>query len=497
MFFNNDKSNSKVLNRRSFLKTLGSAAVLVSGQLGLSHVFAEAKDNKVKPNILFVITDQQYADAMSCVDSRWLNTPAMDSIAKKGVRFNNAYVNLPVCLPQRYSIFTGRLPCTRLNADPNNKPQISLGNQAKKAGYETAFFGKWHIQDETFTRQDKRFTGFDINEGGKDISMTDSAIDYLSQKKSNPFLAVVSYYNPHDICEWGRKKAGRTEGINMRNGEVDVNPPLDKCPPLPDNYQINADEAEAVTERRKCLSRGVPNAQYMAMSFTEDDWRQYRWAYNRLIELADKQISRLLESLEQNGLAENTVIIFTSDHGDGMGTHRWHQKSVLYEESCRIPFIISCPGKTRKNETDDRLISVGIDMMATISDIVGVDMPEGAYYGKSALPFVMDAKSTAPTHEYVVSEANVTSNSGQRYEGRAVRTRKFKYHAWDQGKNREQLFDMVNDPGETTNLVADPAYASELNKHRALFANWLKKTDDTYSEKLTDDRTDVGTKKAK
>lgn len=204
--------------------------------------------------------------------------------------------------------------------------------------------------------------------------------------------------------------------------------------------------------------------------------------YNRLVELADKQVSRLLKALADNGLADNTVVIFTSDHGDGSGAHRWHQKSILYEESCRVPFIISYPGKRRKNETDDRLISVGIDMMATISDIVDVDMPKGPYYGKSALPFVLDAQSTAPTHDYVVSEAAVSPKSDKEYQGRVIRTPKFKYHVWSRGKNREQLFDMINDPGETKNLVADPAYAPQLKKHRELFADWLKRTDDTYSE---------------
>ena len=308
-------------------------------------------------------------------------------------------------------------------------------------------------------------------------------LEYLSQEKTKPFFAVASYYNPHDICEWGRKKAGRKKGITMRNGDIDINPPLSDCPTLPDNYEINPDEAEAVTVRRSLTdSKGVPNAQLMAMSFSKDDWRQYRWAYNRLVELADKQVARLLKALKDNGLAKNTIIIFTSDHGDGHGAHRWHQKSVLYEESCRVPFIISCPGKARKNETDDRLISVGIDMMATVSDIVGADMPTGPYYGKSALPFVLDANSNASTHKYVVSEAGVNPKSGDSYQGRALRTQKFKYHVWSHGQNREQLFDMIKDPGETKNLAADPAYASQLKKHRELFAKWLKMTDDTYTE---------------
>jgi arylsulfatase A-like enzyme len=415
------------LGRRNFLKA-GSTAVV----LGAFSANAAQKGSD-KPNILFITTDQQFADVMSCAGSKDVKTPAMDSIAKRGVRFPNAYTNYPVCMPERYTMYTGRLPCQRHLSDKDNKPMISLGNQAKAAGYDTAYFGKWHIQDKTFSTKDTLNHGFDVNTGGKDKSMTANAIEYFSDDRKKPFFAVVSYYNPHDICEWGRKKAGRTEGINMRNGDVEVDPPLSQCPSLPENYEINSDESEAVEIRRSLSDKGVPNAQLMAMDFDKDEWRQYRWAYNRLVEMVDGHIGELLQSLEDNGLAKNTIVIFTSDHGDGYGAHRWHQKSVLYEESCRIPFIISYPGKGRKNETDDRLISVGIDLMATISDIVNVKMPEGPYYGLSALPFVLDANSKAPTHDYVVTEAEVGITKKDVIDGRSLRTPKFKYHLWSRG----------------------------------------------------------------
>lgn len=466
--------------KRSAIPTIGSLAWLILGFTG--HVLAGDR-SVIRPNILVIVTDQQFADVMGCAGCPGIETPAMDSLAKEGVRFTRAYVNYPVCLPERYAMFTGRLPCTRRQADREHKPLVSLGNQAKKGAYETAYFGKWHIQDQTFGRDDVAHHGFDINVGGKDIGMTDDAIQFLSRARRRPFLAVVSYYNPHDICEWGRKKAGRSKRITMHNGDVDINPPLDRCPPLPDNYEINRDEAEAVQVRRSLSSKGVPNAQSMAMDFSDDDWRQYRWAYHRLVELVDKQIARVLSALEDKGLADRTVVIFTSDHGDGYAAHRWHQKSVLYEEPCRVPFVVRWPGGARQNETDDRLISVGIDLMPTISDIVGVQMPEGPYYGKSVWPFVLDASSQASTHEYVVTESEVRLGPKESYHGRSLRTPDCKYHLWSRGENREQLFDMVNDPGETRNLVNSPEYAGQLAKHRDLFAQWLEKTDDTYCEK--------------
>ena len=273
-----------------------------------------------------------------------------------------------------------------------------------------------------------------------------------------------------------RKPAGGEHQSGTRGRDQ---PPLSECPPLPANFAINPDEAEAVAVRRT-----IGSAQAMAMQFTDDGWRQYRWAYNRLTEKADQQIGILLKALAENHLDQNTVIIFTSDHGDGNAAHRWHQKSILYEESCRVPFIISWPGKARKNETDDHLINVGIDMMPTVSDIVGTAMPEGPYYGKSALPFVFDRASSAPSHPYVVSESTVSASAKKSYQGRAIRTSEFNYHVWNQGAHREQLFDVIKDPGETRNLSDDPAYSEQLEKHRKLFADWLRATDDTYGREL-------------
>ncbi|SMP78719.1 Arylsulfatase A [Neorhodopirellula lusitana] len=435
-----------------------------------------------RPNILLITTDQQFADAMSCAGSELLKTPAMDELAKQGVRFTNAYVNLPVCLPERYSMYTGRLPCTRRLADANNKPTVSLGNQAKLAGYRTAYFGKWHIQDQTFSTKDRKHHGFDVYGSGRDATITENAVGYLGQTNDTPFLLVASYYNPHDICEWGRKKAGVTDkkAANMRNGDVSISPSLEACPPLPDNYEISADEAEAVMRRRDITDRKGPNAQKMAMAFDRNQWRQYRWAYNRLVEMVDSEIGQVLAALKANGLDDNTIVIFTSDHGDGCGAHRWHQKSILYEESCRVPFIIRWPGQSRVHEIDERLISVGIDLMPTISEIAGTPMPDGPYFGLSALPFVRDQDSSAPTHRYVVTEAEV--NDDVTYQGRSIRTPNFKYHRWSDGANREQLFDMISDPGETKNLAQEPEFAGVLQTHRKMLADWIKRTDDTYTD---------------
>ena len=121
--------------KRSAIPTIGSLAWLILGFTG--HVLAGDR-SVIRPNILVIVTDQQFADVMGCAGCPGIETPAMDSLAKEGVRFTRAYVNYPVCLPERYAMFTGRLPCTRRQADREHKPLVSLGNQAKKGAYETA-----------------------------------------------------------------------------------------------------------------------------------------------------------------------------------------------------------------------------------------------------------------------------------------------------------------------------------------------------------------------
>ena len=130
----------------------------------------------------------------------------------------------------------------------------------------------------------------------------------------------------------GQEEGGAYRNITMRNGDIDINPPLDACPPLPEITTSTATKLRPCRCAEHLTFKGVPNAQRMAMDFSKDDWRQYRWAYHRLVELVDEQIARALGALEDNNLADNTVVIFTSDHGDGYAAHRWHQKSVPYHD---------------------------------------------------------------------------------------------------------------------------------------------------------------------
>ena len=301
------------MNRRGFLKTMTAATA--TGILGGS---AFAREPEVKPNILFVITDQQAGAAMSCTGADWLSTPNMDRIASWGTRFTRAYCACPLCVPSRASIFTGHSPH---KARPAPQELPSMGRMLAGGGYETAYFGKWHI-GKTKPDEVKDWHGFQTCETGViDSETAANAGEFLRKDHERPFFAVASFLNPHDCCEYAREKGGWEKRIRMRNGAIDTDPPLAQCPPLPDNFAIPDGESEALSVQR---TSDTWDFLHPTEDWGEREWRQYRWGYGRLVEKVDAEVGRLLDALEESGKLENTLIVFTSDHGDGAAAHRWH-----------------------------------------------------------------------------------------------------------------------------------------------------------------------------
>jgi choline-sulfatase len=192
------------MRRREFLRTLGVAAVAgLSGRLPA----AGAK----RPNIVLIVTDQQFADAMSCVMGRdYINTPNMDSLAAGGMRFTRAYCNNPLCVPSRTSIFTGRYPHehgkqtndTRL-IDADEFPNI--GMLLRKAGYSTGYFGKWHLP-YLFKKSTGDQSGFDRTFDALDFEIAAPTIEFIRKNRNSPFFVVFSLMNPHNICQYGRSQ---------------------------------------------------------------------------------------------------------------------------------------------------------------------------------------------------------------------------------------------------------------------------------------------------
>jgi len=421
-----------------------------------------------KPNVLLIMTDQQTADAMSCAGNKYVKTPALDALAADGIRFTNNYVTQPLCLPFRTSLQTARYPHelkVRNNRDTIQGDVPMLGQLMADAGYHCRYVGKWHVG----TTPEK--AGYEAYEkGAKDHIIADLGREILLQKHDKPFFLTVSLVNPHNVCQLARANA---VGTDLPDGSIGLAPTdFKKLPPLPANFDMPENEPTLIRE----VQNRSADYHYPTANWSELTWRQYLWGYYRLVEKVDAEIARVLQALEDGGHKENTIVIFTSDHGEGVAKHHWNQKQILYDQATKTPFIIHWEGKTEHSIYPD-LVTNALDIPATILDVAGVEKP-ASMRGTSLLPLIYG--ESIEKYDYVVSEtmfARGGTNLGG--TGRMIRTERYKYCIYDNGEKREQLFDMENDPGEMNNLVYDKEYKEQLNKHRKMIVKWALETRDT------------------
>lgn len=428
-----------------------------------------------RPNIVIITTDQQTANAMSCAGNQDLKTPAMDRLAANGVRFTRAYCAQPLCTPSRIAMYSGVMPHeSGFIANAPEKDGIwpeslpVMGKIFKEGGYHTGYIGKWHLPIPVSKKEQH---GFEYTTYTGRVDYSDAAIpsqcdQFFRENKSRPFLLVASFLNPHDICEWARNDNLKMDIIN--------DPPEDESllPTLPYNWKIQSHEPEKIREQQLSNARTYPS-----LNWNELQWRQYRWAYNRLVEKVDYYISLLLESLKKNGLEKNTVIVFTSDHGDGYAAHSWNQKQVLYEESTGIPFIISKIGEWA-SKTNDRLVNNGLDLIPTVCDFAGIKPPK--LLKGSSIKGLIENQSQGWRDTLVIETAFADNEKLLGINGRSIITKQFKYIAYDKGKIREQLFDLKNDPGETKNLAVQTNHKKMLSAMRNYLLKWGRDNTDKF-----------------
>lgn len=262
----------------------------------------------------------------------------------------------------------------------------------------------------------------------------------------------------------------------MLNDPLDEAPDPALCPELPDNFEIPELEPDILRTLQSYSKRTYPTKDW-----DENKWRQYRWAYYRLIETVDAHIQKVLDSLKESGEEENTIIIFTSDHGDGHGAHKWNQKQVLYDESARVPLLVSWKGVTEPGSVNNKeVISTGTDLIPTMCDIAGVKQPphlNGTSFKNLAL-----GKKVRGWREYTVVETEFCQSwKTFNIMGRCVRSERYKYIVYDKGELHEQLFDMECDPGEMKNLAFKKSYHKELKKHRRFLEKWMRETKDNFT----------------
>ncbi len=450
-----------------------------------------------RPNILFIMTDQLFADVMSCrMGKEFIHTPAMDCLAEEGMLFTRAYSPNPLCMPARNSIFTGRYP-HETGVSENAHPEggqlaaefVSMGTYLKNAGYKTAYSGKWHL---CLDEKDPDTHGFEILDWRQkltppeadnyDARVAHAAVEFLGQKHEAPFLLVVSLMNPHNICEWARRLSGRTQRLSC--GEIGMPPDASQLPPAPVNLEVPENEPDGM----RFIRRGyqVPDGKFPVGEFTSEDWRKDRWGYYRMVEKVDGEIAKVMDALRAANIEDNTLVVFTSDHGDCAGAHRFNQKTVFYEESVRIPLILRWKGKT-SSTTCDKLINTGIDLLPTMLDAAEIKQP-AKLPGRSLLPLIT-GQSAPGWRDYLVSQNNM-SQTGRVdgikpiMEGRMVRSQRYKYCLYAHGTRREALYDMEKDPLETRNIAGDAQYREVVLEHRALLRTFAVKHSDPLVEKL-------------
>jgi arylsulfatase A-like enzyme len=366
-------------------------------------------------------------------------------------------------------MMTGMMP-SKLD-DPTQFP--SIGKTLSDAGYETVYHGKWHV-GETRINKVADWHGFETYDGRQnDTTTRERVVEFIRQDHERPFFLVTSFMNPHDTCELARLMSGIED--DWKDQPIDINPPVEITPPLPANFAIPENEAEGFSLRRGSEPGSAMYPKHPTKYWTEDQWRQYMWGYDRLLEMVDEHIRQVMEELEAQGLLENTVVIYTSDHGDGHASHQWNQKMTFYEEAVNIPFIISWKGKTRAAYLDEQtLASNGLDLFPTILRLAGLPVPD-SLEGLDLAPAVLmgSGGETLPERDYVVSEI-----VQQKFKGRMVASRDYKYILFDGGANPEQLFDLVNDPGELKPVTSDPQHQEALAAHRRMLLEWSARTGD-------------------
>ena len=448
-----------------------------------------------RPDIIYIVTDQQSDKMMSCAGNEYLKTPAMDYIANSGIRFTRAYATNPVCSPSRVSMMTGRFPGTfndnkggqvRENGGSMRIPQVNeeilnttLAAFLKKAGYDLVFGGKEHLPPSLTPKS----LGFnDITDNERDI-LSDKAVEYIKGEHKNPYFMVVSLINPHDICYMAirdfatsaenrlLKNGNSAENRLLKNGKIELKT-LDKalqmpegvskeqffadyCPPLPANFEPQEDEPKAVASLldRRSFRR------YAREEYTEEQWRMHRWAYARLTEMVDAQIQPILDALKESGREENTLIIFTSDHGDNDASHKMEHKTALYEESANIPFAAMWKGHIPAGQVNTKnLVSNGLDLLPTVCDYAGID-GQSDPRGRSLKP-LFEGKDV-DWRETLAVESEI---------GRMVVSEDgYKYVRYDAVGSEEYLMDLNKDPYEKTHFTNEKAYSDVLAKLRKSF----------------------------
>ena len=435
------------MRRRDFLKTAGTF-----GGLGVAASAAERT-----PKVVFILADQWRAQALPTAGNKDVRAPNLERLAREGMQFNRAYAADPLCTPSRAALATGRFP--HACGVPRDDIQLplhwpTLSGQLKDAGYRTAYIGEWRLDgNETpgyvppgprrrgfdywaaFNRANRFFDSVYFRERPEPIRAAGFAPDYqtqlagefMEQNRQYPFLLFLS---------WGPPRPPR-------------NPPAGTAQLYaPDRIQLRANVPSEIEAR-------VRNeyADYYAMCTA-----------------LDENLGRILNLLDRSDLAGDTIVVFTSDHGDMLGSHGLEDKSAPYEEAARIPLLIRYPRLLKPGTQRDDLLVSNVDLMPTLLALCGAAIPD-SMQGKDLSAAIVKAEGGG--RESIFAEGKL----GSADEWRMV-VRGLDKLVVDGRLEVTHLYNLGQDPLEMENLAREPSQELKRDELKALLKEWMRRTED-------------------
>lgn len=423
-----------------------------------------------KPNIIFILTDDQRWSALGYTGNKYATTPEMDKLAESGTYFKNSVVTTPICSASRASIFTGLQERThrytfRTGNIRSEYMENAYPKMLKDAGYYTGFFGKYGVRYQKKAEHFDVFEEFDRNNRfndyrgyyykmlGKDtVHLTrytgQKALDFLDSVPSDkPFSLSLSFSAPHahdgaPLQYFWQEDPGKLyQNMDM------------PTPDMADDKYFNA--------LPKAVQDGYNRKRWFWRNDTQEKYQHSTKGYYRMIYGVDLEISKIRKKLEEKGMANNTVIILMGDNGFFLGERQLSGKWLMYENSIRTPLIVYDPRVGKHFDIED--MALNIDVPATILDYAGVEIPE-TYHGKSLVPIV-SGKEKSTGRDTILIEHLWEIEFIPPSEG--VRTNDWKYMRYINDKSLEELYNLKEDPKETTNLATNPKYRNVLLSLRA------------------------------
>ncbi len=464
--------------RRDLLKAVGVGAAAATMPAWLS---ANERSER-RPNIIFIMSDDHAAHALSCYGSRINTTPNLDRLAREGLRFTNCFCTNGICAPSRASILTGQYSHRNGVIDNRKKfdgGQVTFPKLLQQAGYETAMIGKWHLKNDP--------TGFDYwnvlpGQGAyhdpemiemgerKKLSgyvtdiITDQSIDWLKARAGDkPFLLMCHHKAPHRNWQPDEKHAKMYADVDIPEPET-----------FNDDYATRCDAArdQAMTIEHHFYesdTKGPPPEGLTGPALKKWKYQRYIKDYLRCVASIDDNVGRLLDYLQESGLAENTVVVYTSDQGFFLGEHGWYDKRFMYEESLRMPLLVRYPREIKPGTVSDD-IALNIDFASTFLDFAGVQ-PAREMQGESLRPVLRgrapaDWRASMYYHYYEFGDEGKGGwHNVRRHYG--VRTKRYKLIHFYGGIDAWELYDLEHDPHEVNNIYDNAAHTDVVKRLKA------------------------------